>query len=87
MIASANGEHELYNLQADPEEELNVFLTPRDDGGFQRFKHYPDYAAVIGELVVRMKNWADAMSDERGLELADDVAKSIAPRLEALEKA
>ena len=28
LIASANGAHELYDLEADPEEELDVFLTP-----------------------------------------------------------
>jgi arylsulfatase A-like enzyme len=87
LIASANGAHELYDLRADPEEELNVFLTPREDGGFERFKHYPDYAPVIAELVDRMKHWAGPIGDGRGLELADTVAKAIAPRLAALEEA
>ena len=42
---------------------------------------------VVGSPAIDGLNGIDAMSDERGLELADDVAKSIAPRLEALEKA
>lgn len=87
LIASANGEHELYDLRADPEEELNVYLTPRDDGGFERFKHYPDYAGIIAELVERMSRWARGIGDERGLQLAAAVAADIAPRLSALEEA
>ncbi len=86
LIASENGEHELYNLRADPEEELNVYLTPREDGGFERFKHYPDYAAVIAELLERMKRWAGEIDDKRGLELAADVEKDIAPRLATLKE-
>lgn len=87
LIASANGEHELYDLRADPEEELNVYLTPRDDGGFERFKHYPDYAPIIAELAERMNRWARGIEDERGLQLAAAVAADIAPRLSALEEA
>lgn len=87
LIASANGDHELYDLRADPEEELNVYLTPREDGGFERFKHYPDYAPIVAELIGRMRRWAGEISDERGLELAANVEKDIAPRLAALENA
>lgn len=87
LIASANGDHELYDLEADPEEELNVYLTPRDDGGFQRFKHYPDYARVIEDLVARMKRWTEKIGDGRGSELAALVAADIAPRLSALKEA
>ena len=84
LIASANGAHELYDLRADPEEELNVYLTPREDGGFERFKHYPDYAATILHLTERMQRRASEIEDERGQELAAAVAKDIAPRLAAL---
>ncbi|MCO5073149.1 MAG: sulfatase-like hydrolase/transferase [Rhizobiaceae bacterium] len=84
LIASANGAHELYDLRADPEEELNVYLTPREDGGFERFKHYQDYAATILHLTERMQRWASEIEDERGQKLAAAVAKDIAPRLAAL---
>lgn len=84
LIAAANGAHELYDLRADPEEELNVFLTPRDDGGFQRFKHYPDYASIIAELAGRMKRMALEIGDKRGEELAAAVDEAICSRLEAL---
>ena len=69
---------------ADPEEELDVFLTPRPDGGFERFKHYPDYAPVIAELARRMQARARALGDRRGLELADEVRAAIGSRLEAI---
>ena len=87
LIASANGAHELYNLSVDPEEELNVFLTPRNDGGFQRFKHYPDYAATIADLAARMNRWAMEIGDGRGGELAAMVEQVIAPRLKVLADA
>ncbi len=84
LIASANGAHELYNLAEDPEEELDVFLTPRPDGGFERFKHYPDFAPIIAELTGRMKATAAAIGDSRGSELARSVEDAIASRLAAL---
>ncbi|HEY8594720.1 MAG TPA: sulfatase-like hydrolase/transferase [Devosiaceae bacterium] len=81
LIASGNGAHELYDLDADPEEELDVFLTPRPDGGFERFKHYPNYAPVIADLCRKMEATAAELGDETGLRLAASVADAIAPRL------
>ncbi len=84
LIASASGAHELYDLEADPEEELDVFVTPRPDGGFERFKHYPDHAPVIAELAGRLRRNAEAIGDTRGVELAGDVDAAIKDRLAAL---
>ncbi len=81
LIASASGQHELYDLAADPEEELDVFLTPRDDGGLERFKNYPDYAPVIADLAARMRRAAAAIGDGDGVALADRVNAAIAARL------
>lgn len=81
LIAAANGAHEFYDLQADPEEELDIFLTPRPDGGFERFRHYPDHAPVIAELAGRMRREAEAIGDGEGVALADRVAADIASRL------
>jgi arylsulfatase A-like enzyme len=81
LIAAANGAHELYNLVEDPEEELDVFLTPRPDGGFERYKHYPDFAPVIADLAGRMRDTARGLHDERGVELADAVFAAISGRL------
>ncbi len=82
LIASASGQHELYDLAADPEEELDVFLTPREDEGqLERFKHYPDYAPVIADLAARMRRAAAAIGDGDGVALADRVDAAIAQRL------
>jgi arylsulfatase A-like enzyme len=83
LIVDAGGQHELYNLQADPEEELNVYLTPRDDGGFRRFDHYPSYASVIVDVVARLRRTATAIDDRRGLELAGLVERELASRAAA----
>ncbi|MCB9968973.1 MAG: sulfatase-like hydrolase/transferase [Geminicoccaceae bacterium] len=84
LIASANGAHELFDLAADPEEELNIYLTPRDDGGFERFKHYPDQAPVIADLCERMAAEAARIGDAEGLDIIGEVQADIAPRLKAL---
>ncbi|HRY26029.1 MAG TPA: hypothetical protein P5558_16800, partial [Geminicoccaceae bacterium] len=69
---------------ADPEEELNIYLTPRDDGGFERFKHYPDQAPVIADLCERMAAEAARIGDAEGLDIIGEVQADIAPRLKAL---
>lgn len=86
LIASATGAHELYDLAADPEEELNIYLTPRDDGGFERFRHYPDQAPVIADLCERMAREAGRIGDTEGLEIIEKVQADIAPRLTALRR-
>jgi arylsulfatase A-like enzyme len=80
LIVDAEGQHELYNLQADPEEELDVYLTPRADAGFERFKHHPSYAPVITDLVTRLRRAATAIGDARGSELAGLVERELASR-------
>lgn len=81
LIASSNGAHELYDLDVDPEEEINIFQTPRDDDPFERYKHYPDYAPQIADLVGRMRVHANRIDDRRGLQLAGMVDEAIAARL------
>jgi len=83
LIVSANGEHELYDLATDPEEELNIYLTPRPDGGFERFTHYPDYARNIDALGADMADYAKEIGDSEGLEMATALRKDLAPRLAA----
>lgn len=69
LIASADGEHALYNLSADPEEELNVFATPREDPGFDRYKHYGSHADVVAALREDALSVADQLDDTRGRDL------------------
>jgi arylsulfatase A-like enzyme len=87
LIVSANGEHELYDLAADPEEELNIFLTPRPDGGFERFTHYPDYARDIDGLAEDMGRMAAEIGDAEGQKLVGDLRAGLRPRLKALSTA
>jgi len=84
LIASANKEHELYDLAVDPEEELNIFLTPRPDPGFERFKHYRDYARDIDALAVDMSKMATEIGDTEGAGLVANLRAGLRPRLDAL---
>lgn len=69
LVASADGRHALYNLAADPEEELDLFRTPREDPGFGRFTHYPSHAPLIRRMCDAALAEADAMADEEGCSL------------------
>jgi len=69
LIAGADGCHALYNLASDPEEELDLFHTPREDPGFERFKNYPSHAPLIRRMCAEACAEADAIDDARGREL------------------
>ncbi|WP_306119088.1 MULTISPECIES: sulfatase-like hydrolase/transferase [unclassified Roseitalea] len=71
LIASANGAHELYNLGADPEEEWNIYRTPRPDPGFERYKHYRDYGDIIERLRARAIDYARQIGDGEGVALLE----------------
>jgi choline-sulfatase len=84
LIVSDDGAHELYDLAADPEEELNIFLTPREDGGFERFTHYPDHARIIDALAAEAAAEAARLEDDEGAALIAAMRAALAPRLAAL---
>jgi arylsulfatase A-like enzyme len=83
LIAAANGEHGFYDLGNDPEEELDIFLTPRPDPGFERYRHIADHARVIHACAERMREAAAGIDDERGRVLAQDVIAAVAGRIAA----
>ncbi|MCH8292216.1 DUF4976 domain-containing protein [Candidatus Poribacteria bacterium] len=64
------GNHELYDLVNDPEEELNLYKTPRADGHNQ-YLHFPPYTQVIAELAQLLKRHALEIDDPLGSDLAD----------------
>ena len=72
------------DLRDDPEEELDLFLTPRPDGEFRRYEHFPDFAREIDGLADRLIGNAEAIGDGWGAELGRRVKAEIAPRLAAL---
>ncbi|MSU90762.1 sulfatase-like hydrolase/transferase [Rhodobacteraceae bacterium 2CG4] len=69
LIVSDTGAHELYNLSADPEEELNIFDVPRADPGFDRYTHYPPQAGTIPALRDGALAHARAIDDHEGIAL------------------
>ncbi|GIX12777.1 MAG: N-acetylgalactosamine-6-sulfatase [Paracoccaceae bacterium] len=83
LIVSADGAHRLYDLAADPEEELDIFLTPRPDGGFRRFDHIPDHAPVIEALARAMADEAERLGDREGLAMIAALRAGLRPRLAA----
>jgi len=83
LIASVRGEHQFFDLQVDPEEELDIYLTPRPDAGFERYKHIPDHAEAINAMALRMLARAQHMGDECGVALARAVCDDVASRLRA----
>ena len=83
LIASANGAHQFFDLENDPEEELDIFLTPRPDPGMERFRHVRDHALEISGLAGRMRQTAMHLDDPEGVGLADAVLSAVAPRMPA----
>ncbi len=75
-----DGEHALFDLQNDPEEELDVFLTPRDEI-MNRYNDFPDYAPVIAERADGMRKAAAGIDDDIGVEIADSVLAAVKGRL------
>ncbi len=78
------GLHELYDLVNDPEEELNVYKTPREDGHNQ-YLHFPPYTDVIDELAHLLKRHAEVIDDTLGVDLADLCLIEMVKRREAGE--
>jgi arylsulfatase A-like enzyme len=74
LILSQNGPHSLYNLVDDPEEELDVFDTPRDDS-MKQFAHLPSYRLQIRQLAAIMRAHAQRLDDAIGVSLADGILR------------
>ena len=76
------GDHELYDLANDPEEELNLYNTPREDG-HNRYLYFPPYTEIIGELAQILKRRALGIDDVLGSDLADLCLLEMEKRREA----
>ena len=70
MLHAYMGAHELYDLENDPEEELNIYKTPREDVHHQ-YIHLPPYTDVIEELAQLLREHAEELDDGLGVELAN----------------
>ena len=74
LILSWDEKHELYDLNADPEEVLNLFNVPREDK-HRQFDHFENQSATIVELAGRMLTRATELEDFAGIELAGRVLR------------
>lgn len=80
LIGSVEGgAHALYDLKRDPEEEWDLFLTPREDV-MNRFRTEPSYAGKARELASGMRAAAQAIDDSEGVAIADRVLTALAGR-------
>ena len=82
LILSEDRSGELYYLKDDPEEELNLYVTPRTDPHHQ-FLHLPSYASVVLDLARKLGSYAKEIGDPVGVEFADTAIRAAADRLQA----
>jgi len=73
--------NELYDLIGDPEEELNIYQTPRQDG-HNRFRNVPSQTDVIEPLVRKLRQYAESIDDQLGVDMADFTLVEIGKRRE-----
>ena len=64
------GDHSLYDLVNDPEEELNIYNTPRENA-HNEYLHFPPQTEVITKLAHLLKRHALEIDDSLGSDLAD----------------
>lgn len=69
LILSDGGPHELYNLEHDPDEVLDLYGAPYEDMHIQ-FRHFPKQDDTIYELAQLAEKEAIAIDDELGIKLA-----------------
>ncbi len=74
LILSWDERHELYDLELDPEEQLNIFEVPRADKQRQ-FLHFADQSGTIVTLARRMLERAQQLEDFAGVEMAGRVLR------------
>ncbi|MEX2540913.1 MAG: sulfatase-like hydrolase/transferase [Trueperaceae bacterium] len=75
LILSSDGDGELYDLTSDPEEELNLYTTPRNDVHNQ-FAHLPSHDDRVLQMSQRLKSLAVQMNDPVGKDLADEAIRA-----------
>ena len=74
LILSWDEAHEMYDLQSDPEEQLNIFNVPRWDKQTQ-YQHFEDQTERIVVLAQIMLRRAQELEDFAGVEMASRVLR------------
>ena len=72
LILSELGNHALFDLERDPEEELNLFGAPRPDF-FNQYTHFPDQTERTTRLTRMLHEEALRVGDDWGAALAVSV--------------
>ncbi len=72
LVLSEAGNHLLYDLVVDPEEELNLYGAPKADPDDQ-YRHFLDQTPVMRRLTLELKEEAMRINDTLGIELADQL--------------
>ena len=70
-MLSEHGDHLMYDLAQDPEEELNIFGAPKGDI-FNQYGHYADVSDVTSKLISKLRASASLVGDGFGVRLADN---------------
>ena len=77
LILSEQGDHLMYDLTRDPEEEIDIFGAPKQDFHNQTV-HLDDQTATMRRLVGQLRAEAEAIGDGFGMALADRVLRALA---------
>ena len=70
LALSEHGDHLLYDLAQDPEEELNIYGAPKGDI-FNQYGHYADQHDLMRDLIENFTQHSEALQDDLGYQLAD----------------
>ena len=76
LILSEHGNHALFDLERDPEEELNLFGAPRTDF-FLQYTHFQDQREKTVLLGQMLREEAQRVGDEWGAALASEVLDTL----------
>ena len=76
LILSENGNHALFDLERDPEEELDLFGAPKPDF-FDQYTHFPDQSETTARLTQMLQQEALRVSDDWGAVLARSVLEKL----------
>ena len=77
LVLSEEGRHLLYDLEVDPEEELNLFGAPKFDY-YNQYQHIADPTPTCRRLTELLRDEAASMKDDFGVTLAERVLAELA---------
>jgi len=76
LILSEHGDHLMYDLAVDPEEEIDIFGAPKSDYQKQTLR-MEDQTPTMVRLTKDLRQEAESIDDQFGINLADRVLREI----------